>query len=453
MELQHLAVGLRRRKALLVLVMLLGGALAALLLQVKGPGEYRATATLLLDPTAVVTPEQKPFTGDPERYVGGQLRLLSSGALAAKAAKRLPGQSVESIVTSVSLSHVTGSDLVDVTAVATRASQAKAVADALADTYVEQRRAETKAAVDSQLTAVRKQTSDVQLAIAATKGVADAAQREVLLRQYETLITQEAALSSPGVTQDNTSVIDPAALPASPDGLPVAPVLLAGLVLGLLTGAAAAVALEARAPHAGSTLQVERSIGQHVLASLPRLRRRSLRPGRSPASVQTAASVLVAGPHEGRPQLVAVASVAPASASSTVCQTLLAALREQGLDAVMVDLTDQEEPGEPVRVWNDPADRAGEPARGPVTPSASGGEVQVFGDRARTLVEDLPGVHELVLIALPPVLQSPLAVAASRWVDDIILVVDLHDVRQRELDLTWPLFEGGSSRRHVVTHR
>ena len=454
MELQHLAVGLRRSRALLGLVMLLGVALAALVLQLSGPGDYKATATLLLDPTAVTTPQQKPFNGDPERYVGGQLRLLESEALAARASKKLPGASVKAIVEAVTLSHVTGSDLVDVTAAAASAAGARDVANALADTYVEQRREETKAAVGSQLAVVRKQIQDVQTAIAATKGPVNAPQRDVLLNQYESLVTQEAALLAPGVTQDSTSVIDPAVLPTSPDGLPVAPVVLLGLVLGLGLGVAAAVALEARTPHAGSTLQVERTIGRPVLASLPRIRRRSHLSGRAMAGVQTAASVLVARPHEGRPRLVAIASVASQNAPSALCSALLTALREQGLDAVMVDLRDHEETRGPEQMWSGgTSDNPTGPAREPLLSPVPSNEVQVSADRARTLVEDLPSVHELVLIALPSVLRSPLAVAASRWVDDVILVVDLHAVYQRELDLTWPLFDAASARCHVVTHR
>lgn len=451
MELQHLAVGLRRRKALLGLVTLLGVALAALVLQLAGPGTYQATATLLLDPTAVTTPQQKPFNGDPERYVGGQIRLLESEALAAQAGRKLPGQSVTSIVEAVTLSHVTGSDLVDVTAAETEPSRARDVANALADTYVEQRRAETTAAVDSQLAAVRKQLTDVQDSLTALRGLANAPERDVLLNQFESLTTQEAALRAPGVTQDNTAVIDPAVLPTSPHGLPRAPVLLLGLVLGLAAGGAAAVALEARRPHAGSTTEVERMIGRPVLASLPRMRRHNLLPGRSRATVRTAASILVAQPHEGRPRLVAIASVAEQGAAPTVCRALLEALRDQGLDAVMIDLGDPEEPEGRDRAWPGAGgDPAGSSARSASMPA---GDVVMSEDRARTLVADLPSIHELVLLALPPVLQSPLAVAASRWVDDVVLVVDLDEVRQRELDLTWPLFDGASARRHVITHR
>ena len=463
MELQNLLVGLIRRKVLLAIAALLGLALGGLYQHGAGRGDYQATASLLLDPNAVTTPQQKPFTGDPERYVSGQLRLLASEALAAKAAERVPGATAKLVVGSVSMAHVVGTDLVDVSASASSARRARDIANALAGSYVDQRRLETKGAVADQLSALREQIVAVEAELAKLSATKQNPQRDVLISQYQQLIAQQSTLAGPGVTQDATAVIDPAVLPAAPDGLPLLRTLLLGLLLGLAMGVATAVTLEARAPHVGSVAQVERTTGLPVLASFPRLGRLRGRAARRKAELvaRVAASVLMARPHESKPRVVALAGLGREAPPPALYRALLAGLREQGVDAILVDLRDVEAqperrtardlgPGQPGQIARRPLPDPGQNhlPTGAGTPGGSAMREEL----ARAMVDDLPSNHEVVLLALPAVLQSPLAVAASRWVDDVIVLVDVRNVLQHELEMTWPLFTAPSLDLHVVTH-
>ena len=452
MELHQLASGLTRRKTFVVLCALLGLVLAAIGMQFLGAGQYLATATLLLDPNAVTSPQQQPFIGDPERYVDGQLRLLQSNPLAVSAAEKIAEETGESIAASVTFTQVTGSDLVDVTATASTAQLARDRANALVTTYVEQRRAETKATVDGQLASVRDQLRSSEAKLAATTSSAQAQERGLLLNQYQTLIAQETTLATPGVTRDLTAVVDPAVLPTSPEKRPTVRLLALGLFAGAGVGVSASVLAEARNPLVGTTGQVERTVGAPTLAHVrrsSRLRRSAGRsiPRRMRADARRVASVLLARPALNKPRVVAVTGVGDAVPPDGLCTALQQALAEQGLDAVVLVLNGL--PPESLELASGEAfsgDGTG------VLPRAASGEGALRDDQVRAFVEDLPSHHEVVLLHLPQVLGSPLPVATSRWVDDVLLVVDIRHARQHELDLAWSMLGENRSRCHVVSY-
>lgn len=428
MELHNLVVALRWRKAAVALSALLGLALAVLALQLSSSTEYRATATLLLDPNAVTTPQQGPFIGDPERYVGGQLRLLESAALAASAAERLPGESRQSIADAVVLTQVTGSDLVDVTATTDSAERAQNIANALVTTYVEQRKADTAAVVDAQLTTVREQIQGVEEALARTTAPAQAQERGLLLNQYQQLLAQETTLATPGVTRDLTAVVDPAVLPSAPIGLPVPQILALGLVLGAGGGAAIFVLAEARDPRVGTVGQVERTVGKHALAafSSPRRGRRRATGEVNSAllpSARVVMSALLARPNVDKPRFVTLTVIGGHNPPGDVAAALMAALGEVGIDAVRLDLGNGE------------------------------GSVRMRDEDARAMVEALPRKHEMVLLEMPSALESSLAITASQWIGDMVFVIDLRSARQHDLDVTWDMFQNAETHRHVVTYR
>ena len=41
--------------------------------------------------------------------------------------------------------------------------------------------------------------------------------------------------------------------------------------------------------------------------------------------------------------------------------------------------------------------------------------------------------------------------SASRWVNDVIVVVDVRNVAQHELEIAWPLFDVKGLGRYVIT--
>jgi capsular polysaccharide biosynthesis protein len=471
MELHSLVAGVRRRRRLILLSAVLGLVVAGMVLQFTGPPKYAATATLLLDPNAVTSPQQKQFTGDPERFVGGQVRLLESEALAQEAAGRVPGETGRSIAGVLTLSHVPETDLVDVTATTGRAVRSRDIANALVQVYVEQRRAATKATVDGQLAGVRKQLAQVRADLRTTTRPSQASQQGLLLNQYQQLLAQESTLASPGVTQDATDVIDPAVLPRAAHRQPAWRVLAVGLAIGTALGVALAVLLEARNPRVGTLGELERTAQQPVVASFPRgrssERAQNAPPARQMPPARVLASVLIARPQAGKPRLLAVSGTGNSPAPLGVCRALVAALTEQGLDAVLLDLDrpldqvdegaqDRTAPGEQLtRQVIAPQARGARPtalaardtsrSRRPDRPGR-----RPTDEQARALVEALPPEHEVVVLALPAVLDSPLAVSVSRWTESLVVVVDVREATQRELDLTLALFDPHAPDRLVV---
>jgi Mrp family chromosome partitioning ATPase len=47
------------------------------------------------------------------------------------------------------------------------------------------------------------------------------------------------------------------------------------------------------------------------------------------------------------------------------------------------------------------------------------------GDDLAALVDELPPVHDVVVLDLPPVLESPLPTAVTPWVQDVVMLVRL----------------------------
>lgn len=472
MELRLVLAALRRNGTFVLGLALLGLVAAAALLNLRS-GQYVASATLLLDPLAVTTPLQPPFSGDPERYIGGQLRVLESTELAERAAARLPGQNARSIQSAVSLDHVTGSDVVDITARADSSEVAEGIANTLADTYVQQRRSQTGNALKAEQDRVDAQIATVERAIAALTIPASTgtltprqaqqqarqqAQQQVLLAQYQQLVEQRSDLLAPSATSDKSAVIDPATS-AAREGLPLVPSLTAGLILGGLLGLGLMVAREGRTPHVSGREDVHRVLGTPAVAAFPAVggRRRggdqqvieALVP-----SAQSLAALVAVLPAAGKRRLVGVCSAQPGAGCSTVASSLAVAFAHNGLDVVIVYA------GTPPRVLQPPtgADRG----VGWLAPTA--------WDRIRTVtlgtadslarpeevlgaVQNLPPECDLVVVDLPPMLVSPIGAVLASWWDDLIVVVPTPDERQQELELVAEMLSGAERlRMHPVVN-
>lgn len=416
MELQHLVSGVARRKAIVLAAALLGLLGSALVLVIAGAGEYRSTATLLLDPTAITEPDQTPFSGDPERYIGGQIRLLGSSGLAARVAELVPGETAESILAATELSHITGSDVVDVSATSDNAAQARDIANALTTSYVERRQSATDAAVEAQLESTRRQLSDVRSALADLPTTEANREQSALLTQYEELTARELTLTSPGVTRDATAILDAAELPEDRQALPPERVLAAGLLAGLLVGVGASAVLESREPRIGSVAALEAAVGAPVVAISrrpSRLRSRNRRRSESRAVAHTLAGVIGARADTARTRFVGVTTIRGTSAPVDVAHSLVAALEGHGVQAAL--LTEESALD----------DSDGSKAQAQIR---RGGSDEAWRLRALDLAD-----HRVVVLALPSVLGGGPTAAVLRWCEDVILDVPVREERQRDL--------------------
>jgi len=456
-ELRLVVAALRRRALVVAAAALLGLLLAGVLLALK-TGPYEATASLLLDPLAVTTPLQEPSSGDPERFVDGQLRVLASGELAGQVAQKLPGTDAASVRGAVVLAHVTGSDIVDVTARADSAAGARDTANTLVNTYVEQRRSQARSALKAQQDDLDKRVTAVQKQLATLGRPADAGEQQVVLAQYQDLLEQRRTLLAPGATSDKTAVVDPAEEGVR-TRLPGPATLLGGLVLGALAGLALAIAREGRSPHVSGRPDVERVLGLPAVAVFPRGprgRRGSQRVSDSVAPAASAlASVVAVLPALGKRRLVGVCSARPGAGSPNVAMGMAVSFSRQGLEVVVVR-AGRASRGEDHAYGRDEAGRLR------LQPSSfdgvsvlwlEGSQGVPWHEEVRSAVPELPAGSDVVVVDLPPVLVDPVAVVLASWWDDLVLVVPVPDERQQDLELVREMLAGKSDLRlHPVVN-
>lgn len=458
MELRLLAAALRRRLVVILLGALIGVAVAALFLAAQ-TRTYRATSSLLLDPLAVTTPLGQPFTGDPERYISAQMRILEGQELAQIAAERVPGVSAESLREGTSVTHTVGSDVVEVTAEAPSAAEAQALANAVGESYVDQRAADTAARTKAVVDQVNEEATTLQSALAALRGTTPAveSQRQLLLPQYQQVLERRRSVTAPGATRDSTRVLDLATTAVVAERLPRPATLGAGAVGGALVMLALSVLAEALTPRVTQRRQLERVVKTPVLVSFPRSARRGAEPRRvvrrllPPA--RTLAALVSLAPHEGKRRIVAVCGVTKQAGTTTVAAALAEAFAEQGGNVVVVQTLPRAKDGDAAHAPHEgPARRREEVRSAPWqlnadAQSAAGiqspevSTVAWTGYRPpqahdlATLVDELPPVHDVVLLDLPAVLASPLPAAVTPWVQDVVLVVRLPDELERDVEL------------------
>jgi capsular polysaccharide biosynthesis protein len=473
MELRLLAAALRRQ-FLTVLVTTALGLLLALRLLASPTDTYAASATLLLDPLAVTTPLGQQFTGDPERYVSGQMRVLQGKKLARSASVLVPGQSAASLRRAVSVNHVVGSDLVDVTAEARDPSTAQALANAVVDTYVKQRRDETAAASAAVLAQVDEEIRVVEEGLRAlpATGPAVEGRRGFLLAQYQQLLERRRTVAAPGATRDQTQVIDPASRPTSPNRLPRGQTLAAGAGLGLLAGLGITVLLEALRPRVTTRRQLQRMTDLPGLTFKRGWRHRSLGAhARVKALLPTARTLAVylsLVPTEDKRRVVGVTSVRPGADCSSVALSVAVAFADQGRSVVLLrgpsrtqhrptadaglSVLQPGRPGAPSERWEEGTGMQIEDSQWPGVSTATWtGDRPLTAEDIVTAVGAVPPQHDVVVLDLPPVLDVPVASGVSSWVDDLVMLVRIPHELEEDANLAHALLMSNSHDLRLVT--
>jgi hypothetical protein len=476
-ELRLLLAAVRRGSRLLAIALLLG-VVAGVALCTQVPRHYEARASLLIDPGAVLVPGQQPYTGDPERYVGDQVNVLSSQGLAQRAAQEVPGSTADEVTKAVALEHVTGSDTITVVATTDSPQNSQAIANAVTDVYLQDRRAPARAAIDSQRTALQSQIDQLQSRLSSMGNAANQqATRDTLLARYNTLLTSLSALTSPGATQDNSSVTEPAALPAAATSAVGSGTVVGGTVLlALFAGFAVALVREVRQPHVMSMAHTELVVGRDVVAALPAAGRLG-RDGAGAAGVGRLLAMIGSRAPVDLPRTVAVCSATDAVATEAVVRAMVAALAQQGSRVAIVDLVAADAAGS-----SGPAD--GSPQAAPATASVPasvatataaaehpggspgstpGAPSQVALYRARTggspwdvdsrhYAGRLQANFDVVIVHTPAVLSNATAAPVSRTADDTVLVVPLQRELEADVRLAMEILTDQSpTRLHVVT--
>jgi Mrp family chromosome partitioning ATPase/capsular polysaccharide biosynthesis protein len=169
-ELQHYLDIVKRQKWLIVEAVVIVAVVAGLLSSLKTP-VYQTSARVLLRPN---DPNEQLYPGysvslysDPDRYVSAQLDIIQSEGVARDAAKALKSTGdPKALLGEMSASQSGTSDVINITGSSIDPARAKAVANAFANAYIENRRQFAVASLKRAYDDIDKRLQDLQAKIA-----------------------------------------------------------------------------------------------------------------------------------------------------------------------------------------------------------------------------------------------------------------------------------------------
>ncbi len=493
MELRLLLAAIRRGAVILVLALAVGVALGFAAYR-ELPRHYTASSTLLIDSGAILIPGQQPYTGDPERYISDQESILGGQTIADQVAKKVPGYDAATVRSAISLTHVTGTNTVTITAKSDSAQDAQLLANGVATAYLANRSAPAQTTIETQKAALQKQIDDLSNRITALGNGANVqAASSALLTRYNALLTQLSTLTAAGATEDSTAITATADVPTAttPKVSLVEATGAGGLVL-LLLGFGFVLVREVRRPHVMTKAHAELLLDRDVVAGFAPESRSGARRASSgrrgvlqPTGAQRLASVIAGAPVSGPQRTIAVTSAVDAQAAATVAKALAADLVRQGSLVAVVDLMTGEPVARPVArglapsQGEAPSSESVHPAEELAMAGAGGAPraahlpaqpvrlpdnfqgvahyratagMGIFSTDARDYAGALSSEFDVIIVQAPAVLTSGVAAAFSRTADDTVLVVPLGRELEGNLRLADELLREGGSRMHVVTY-
>jgi capsular polysaccharide biosynthesis protein/Mrp family chromosome partitioning ATPase len=326
-EVRRYIDAIRRARWLIAsIVVLLTGVVVGV--SVSLPNRYEATASIVrqVSTSGFDTPDVSVV----QRELATIRQLIVTANVLDAAARKLPGESYDSLYENIDTSVDPEANLVFVTAHAGDAQSAARIANTVAQTYVdEQAQVERR-----QLEAARANLIEEQNRLRNTSG-ADSQLQAIQQRLSEVGVALAAAGTELSIAERATAPEER----ASPK--PVRNGVLA-VFLGLFIGVLVALGRDQLVPRGSSQRELSRLMDLPLLASIPYVNRRfGLRPkvlsGIEYETYQSlAASVRFALPPTDEPRLVLVTSALHAEGKSTVCARLGAALAQAGQRTLLV---------------------------------------------------------------------------------------------------------------------
>jgi capsular polysaccharide biosynthesis protein/Mrp family chromosome partitioning ATPase len=319
---------LRRRRWLIILMMVLGGALAALYAFNRQP-QYVSQASVLVRPIevdvarTVIRPDQlvNMFT---EKEVTGSL------AVADRVAERVPGNpSPQRLLDNLSIVVVNDTQVLRISYEDSSPERAQSTAQAFADVYLELREARAEANVASRaeeineaIVRVDADLLEVNTQISRSEEgslvrIAAETRRDSLLKQRDELQASLADVESLSV--DGGDVISSATLPQNPVSPPNWMIIVIGVIGGFIVGVPLAFARDSLDDRIRSAKDLERAFGFPVLVSIPGF-----------------GTWLNQENDTGEPTMLAQPDRAPAESFRRLRSTLLAVARDEAVSSILV---------------------------------------------------------------------------------------------------------------------
>jgi Mrp family chromosome partitioning ATPase len=481
-ELTFVLTALRRRWWVIV-----GGVVLGLLLGLRlsppAEGLYRSDAVLLISPPTMVG--GNVFVGNPDRYVAGQLSVLTSVSLASAVAESVgDGATAAGMLGSTTVSQQPDSDVVVIESTADTPERAQQIAQGFVDQYLlfqgqvvaESQQGEIEA-LDLRLTQIQAaiDETNAELAAAAAPYIraldgpnpqpvpdpylldpAAATQRDQLLAEFGQI---QAARNDLEVRRlrVNSQMIQRAILPGAPETADSFLYLAAGLLVGLLMGVATAMIWARSSSKLLDEVAVEELIGIPVVGELTR--RRSLRGHPLRAFEQLPAPLFPvidqlcvraeAMAEMGQALRVAVVGTRRGAGTTTTALAMAHRFAQAGQSVTLVD-ADVRAPYVTEVFGADRtggiADllRGGEPRVAYTSTDDPNVEVLGLGHQPSTVILRRDAVPmllaeagsraQVVIIDGGPLLQSASTVQLCHLVDAVVLTIPLADQRADELE-------------------
>jgi succinoglycan biosynthesis transport protein ExoP len=360
MELRDYLQVIRARRSAII-VATLAVALAALGVSLLQPKTYQGEARVLVSETdtgaALIGAVIPGLSAQPERSLQTQVQLMQLRPLTEQTIRRLNlGMTPDELAEDVEVEAVGGTNIVTIRAFARSPEDAAAIANVMAEAYVDwsrgQKRQSLKAAadeVDQRLAAAREEILAIGKKIQA-QGKSDELDAELRIATgaYTTLAEKLEQLRINQQLEGGSGSIVAAAVvderPVSP--LPVKNTAL-GLVVGLVFGVAVAFLLDYLDNTVSSAEEAERIFGVPVLGAIPIDRTEKGEPSRRLVLKEAPGSAVAEAYRVLRSSLdfvnferdlktVLVTSAAPGEGKSTVSSNLAESLAQAGNKVVLV---------------------------------------------------------------------------------------------------------------------
>jgi succinoglycan biosynthesis transport protein ExoP len=430
----------------------------SLALSVTATKQYAATAQLLVQSAGNLSldsgasPAQVTST-----VVQTELQLVTSARVQSQVSAQLgsaPG---------IQAAQVGQTNVIALTAVSPDPARAAQIANAYSNAFVSWSTATTisnLAVAEGQLT---KQIAAIDNEIGKLPR-GSAAQVTALSNQQAVLKGQLAQLQVTGATASTgLELVTPATVPTSPSSPKPLQNTLVGLIAGLVLGIGAAFLRDTLDDTLATAEAVERVGGAPVLATVPMVgswRKNAnpvvisvTEPSSQPAEAyRSLRTSLQFARNDGTMRIILVTSPSSGDGKTSTVVNLGAVFAQAGARVVVVScdlrrpgLSQVIAPGEhaelsTVLTGQQPLDRALSPMAGVDGLWALGTQEVVRnptellgGQRMRSLVEDLAGRFDIVLIDSPPVLPVADALILSGYADAVLLVVAAASTRRAEL--------------------
>jgi len=347
----------RRQVLLVVLVGVLGLLVGGAVHVVRKP-HYEASADLLLkqnDPAETVT-DQTTNNVDPARYAAAQAIILTSPAVAQRAAAALAdGTTAQQITDAVTVASGDNTDVLTISATSGDAGRAAATANAVGAAYIESNRLNDVAAlqaaaagIQTQLDTLSRRIVDLtSTAVARGGNVAADPSLTAANAQYSELYSrQQDLLIDASLKRGDAQLVSPATAPPGPSGLSMLKMAVLGLLLGLVVGLALAWLRESVGDRVRSREELQELSDLAVLGELPRDRQTQRREdhvavithptGAFAESVRSLRSNITFLGIDSPITSVLVTSAMPGDGKTTVAANLAASFAQAGLRTVVV---------------------------------------------------------------------------------------------------------------------